>query len=48
LYNLRNDPFETTDVAAETPAVVARLSQILTEQHVASPLWPIPALDGKK
>ncbi|MEM1096347.1 MAG: sulfatase [Bacteroidota bacterium] len=26
LYNLANDPFETTDVAAQHPAVVARLS----------------------
>jgi arylsulfatase A len=45
LYNLADDPSETTDVAAEHPDVVARLSAIAREQHVPSKLWPIAALD---
>jgi arylsulfatase A-like enzyme len=47
LYDLGQDPNETHDIAAEHPDVVARLEQIMKEQHVASPLWPIKALDGK-
>ena len=46
LYDLAKDPAETTDVAAQHPDVVAKLSAILKEQHVPSKLWPIRALDG--
>jgi arylsulfatase A len=45
LYNLADDPAETTDVAAKHPDVVERLSAIAREQHVPSKLWPIAALD---
>ena len=45
LYNLADDPTEATDVAAQHPDVVARLSAIAREQHVPSKLWPIAALD---
>ena len=45
LYDLAKDPAETTDVAAQNPAVVAKLTAILKEQHVPSKLWPIRALD---
>ena len=44
LYHLADDPFETTDVAAQYPERVAQ-SAIAREQHVPSPLWPLPVLD---
>jgi arylsulfatase A len=47
LYDLAKDPAETTDVAAQHPDVVAKLSAILKAQHVPSKLWPIRALDGE-
>ncbi len=46
LYNLASDPHETTDVAAQHPDIIARLSNIAKEQHTPSKLWPIRALDG--
>jgi arylsulfatase A-like enzyme len=46
LYDLGQDPHESTDVAAQHPDVVARLSAIAKQQHVPSTLWPIRALDG--
>jgi arylsulfatase A len=45
LYHLAKDPFETTDVAAQHPDIVAKLTQVAREQHVPAKLWPIPALD---
>ena len=45
LYNLATDPTESTDVAAQHPAVLARLEAILREQHVPSKDFPLPALD---
>ena len=45
LYNLDDDPSETTDVAAAHPDVVATLAKLLTEQHVKSEVFPIRALD---
>jgi arylsulfatase A-like enzyme len=46
LYDLAKDPAETKNVASQHPDVVAKLSAIMKEQHVPSPLWPISALDG--
>jgi arylsulfatase A-like enzyme/lysophospholipase L1-like esterase len=46
LYNLATDPNETTDVAAQNPDVVKRLSAIAREQRVPAKLWPIRALDN--
>ena len=46
LYGLKNDPFETKDIAADHPDVVARLSAIMTQQHVKSKQFPMRALDG--
>lgn len=45
LYDLAADPTESKDVAAEHPDVVARLEQIMRAQHVASPQFPLPAID---
>jgi arylsulfatase A-like enzyme len=46
LYNLKDDPTESRNVAAEHPDIVAKMAAIMKEQHVTSPLWPIRALDG--
>jgi arylsulfatase A-like enzyme len=46
LYNLSNDPGETTDVAATNPEVVEELTAIAREQRVTAKLWPIRALDN--
>lgn len=45
LYNLKDDPSETTDVAAKNPEVVAQMSKLLIEQHVKSEVFPMRALD---
>ena len=45
LYNLNDDPSETTDVAAAHPDVVARLAKLLSEQHVKSDVFAMRALD---
>jgi arylsulfatase A len=46
LYNLRSDPAEANDVAAQHPEIVSRMETILREQHTRSDLFPIRALDG--
>ena len=48
LYNLRDDPHEAKDVAAEHPDIVAKLATIMREQHEPSTLFPMPALDEDK
>lgn len=45
LYNLADDPSETTDIAAKHPDVVEKLAKIMREQHVKSETFPIRALD---
>jgi arylsulfatase A-like enzyme len=45
LYNLAEDPFETTDRAAQRPDIVQRLMAIAAEQHRPAKLWPLPVLD---
>jgi arylsulfatase A len=45
LYELANDPSETTDVAAAHPEVVARMARLLSEQHVKSEVFTMRALD---
>ncbi len=47
LYNLKTDPAETTNVAAQHPEIVARLLAIMKEQHVPTKLWPISVLDAE-
>ena len=46
LYDLAKDPWETTDVAADHPQIVAKLEQVGRRQHVKSELFPLPAFDG--
>ena len=45
LYDLSRDPAETVNLAAAQPQVLARMEQILREQHVPSRDFPLPALD---
>lgn len=45
LYDLRSDPGETTDVAAQHSGVVQRLERRMQGQRVASTEFPFPALD---
>lgn len=47
LYNLEDDPTESHDVAAKFPQELARLEQIMQQQHRPSEAFPIPALDQK-
>ncbi len=41
LYDLANDIHEDTDVAAQYPEVVAKMKQIIKEQHVNSDLFAV-------
>ncbi len=47
LFNLAKDIGETTNVAAENPAIVERALRIMREQHVPSKLFAFKAIDGK-
>ena len=46
LYNLKTDPKESKDVAAEHADAVARIEELMREQHVKSAEFPFPALDA--
>ncbi len=46
LYNLAEDPAETTDLAEKYPWVLDELAKLAAAEHVPSKLFPIPALDG--
>ncbi len=46
LYNLLDDPAETTDVAEAHPDVVARMADLMRTEHRRSLEFPMPALDG--
>ena len=45
LYDLREDPTESRDVAGEHPEVVAQLETVMRQQHTASPDFPFAALE---
>ena len=47
LFNLRDDPAETTNVAAKFPDVVNQMADVMRAQHVASAEFPLPALDQR-
>ncbi|GAB4041751.1 arylsulfatase [Spirosoma jeollabukense] len=40
LYDLAKDPAEKTNVAAQHPEEARKLSQLMSQSHVASPLFP--------
>lgn len=41
LYNLRTDPFEKTNVAAQQPKIIAKIEKYLATARTDSPNWPI-------
>jgi len=45
LYNIAADPHEEHDVAAAHPDIVAKLTQLMKEQHTPSKEFPFAALD---
>lgn len=45
LYNLKQDPTESNDVAAQHPDVVAKLEKMMLEQHTVSKDFTFPYLD---
>lgn len=48
LYNLKNDPSETTDLLASEPAKVKELKVIMEKAHVYDPNWPLLEDELKK
>lgn len=46
LFDLVQDPAEMTNVAAEHPEIVAKLTAIMESQHVRSDVFPLRALDS--
>jgi len=47
LYNLKVDPAESRDVAAENADVVARLEALMKNEHEPSVLFPLPGIDRR-
>lgn len=47
LYNLKEDPGEQQDVAAQHPDIVKQLEQIMRTARVPSKLFPLPVLDSR-
>ena len=45
LFNLVTDPWEEQDGAASHPDIVARLTEIMRQQHTPSKEFPFEALD---
>ena len=45
LYDLANDPKETTDVAAAHADIVARLAKYAYKQHAPNSEFPLPGMD---
>ena len=45
LYDLENDPGETTNVAKNNPEIVTDMIRIMNEEHVASDAFPLPTID---
>lgn len=41
LYNLKMDPFEKNNVAFEYPGIVKKVTQIMQQEHVSNPGWPL-------
>lgn len=46
LYNLKDDPAETKDLAAAHPEIVAKMLKLMQEQRIPSADFPLPALDS--
>lgn len=42
LYNLKDDPEETTDLASKYPEIVEKFDREMKQMHKPSPYWPLP------
>ena len=47
LYDLLNDPGETTNVAEHYPRILNKVDEFMTEAHTPSELFPFPGLDDE-
>lgn len=47
LYNIAEDIGESKDLAAVHPDILKKLEDMMAEQHVLSPLFPLKAIDGR-
>ena len=45
LYDLQTDVSETTDVAAQHPEIVERVTALFKSEHVSSEVFPLPGVD---
>lgn len=45
LYDLQTDVSETTDVAAQRPEIVERVTALFKSEHVPSEVFPLPGVD---
>lgn len=48
LYNIRADPQEKNNVAAQHPDIVQQLTNLIQKAHVPNVNWPLYALEGAK
>jgi arylsulfatase A-like enzyme len=48
LYNLATDEEEQHNVAAQHPEIVAKMLEIMQQEHQYNPNFPIRALDAAK
>jgi arylsulfatase A len=46
VYDLRADPAEAHNIAAEQPAFVRRAEALFKSEHTPNPLWFVPGIDG--
>ncbi|HEY1173280.1 MAG TPA: arylsulfatase [Verrucomicrobiae bacterium] len=47
LYNLKQDPQEKKDIAAQHPEEVKKISELMAQAHTDSDLWPVPVAANK-
>lgn len=47
LFDLKNDPRELKDLAAEQPSIVKQIETIMTEAHTPNPYWPTKKIAGE-
>mgnify|MGYP006144265251 CR=1 FL=1 len=48
LYNLNTDPSEQTNLAAKYPSVVKVMEQLMKQEHVYNPDWPLLSSEKNK
>lgn len=47
LYHLRDDPGETTDLAAKHPEIVTKIESLMEKAYAYSPDYPVKGLNGE-